>query len=239
MLTQGFNTARSHLNDGAGSNFLYTQRQIPSGFTSSTAQAKRFCSLDGDADRLLYWRVTRAGELRVLDGDKEMALASLWLRRQLDALALPDAQLGVVKTAYANGASTAWAAAHAIPVRVAKTGVGARRGVEAGEASAPARQPAGRRALLRGQRTRHRPLPARLRRPPASARRGRADGEACGRRARQPQQEAARQRLMWAAVLVNQAVGDALSDALFLEAVLVTMDMTVEQFDALYENLPW
>ena len=52
-------------------------------------------------------------------------------------------------------------------------------------------------------------------------------------------QEAARERLLWASVLVNQAVGDALSDALFLEAVMITMDISLEQFSHLYENLPW
>ena len=38
---------------------------------------------------------------------------------------------------------------------------------------------------------------------------------------------------------MNQAVGDALSDALFLEAVMITMDISLEQFSHLYENLPW
>jgi hypothetical protein len=49
----------------------------------------------------------------------------------------------------------------------------------------------------------------------------------------------ARHRLLWAAVLVNQAVGDALSDALFLEAAMITMHVSMEEFSALYENLPW
>ena len=39
-------------------------------------------------------------------------------------------------------------------------------------------------------------------------------------------------------MLVNQAVGDALSDALFLEAVMITMGISMEQFSELYVNLP-
>ena len=39
-------------------------------------------------------------------------------------------------------------------------------------------------------------------------------------------------------MLVNQAVGDALSDALFLEAVMITMNISMEQFSTLYTNLP-
>ena len=52
-------------------------------------------------------------------------------------------------------------------------------------------------------------------------------------------QKTARHRLIWASVLVNQAVGDALSDALFLEAVMITMGVSMDQFSHLYENLPW
>lgn len=55
----------------------------------------------------------------------------------------------------------------------------------------------------------------------------------------QAEQEGARQRLIWASVLVNQAVGDALSDALFFEAVMITMHLSMEQFSHLYANLPW
>lgn len=44
---------------------------------------------------------------------------------------------------------------------------------------------------------------------------------------KQVEQEGARQRLIWASVLVNQAVGDALSDALFFEAVMITMHLSM------------
>lgn len=40
-------------------------------------------------------------------------------------------------------------------------------------------------------------------------------------------------------MLVNQAVGDALSDALFLEMVMITLHVDMEQFSHLYINLPW
>jgi phosphoacetylglucosamine mutase len=113
---------RDHLNDGAGANYLYTQKAIPSGYSAESAAGLRLCSLDGDADRLLYWRVAN-GKLDIMDGDKEMALASLWVRTQVDALGLEDVRMGVVKTAYANGASTIYAEQHHIPVTLTKTGV--------------------------------------------------------------------------------------------------------------------
>ena len=119
----GFNTQRENLNHLAGANYLYTQKAIPTGFTAETAVGKRFCSLDGDADRLLYWRVSAEHALEIMDGDKEMALAALWVRKQLDDLALEDVSMGVVKTAYANGASNDYMREHGIAVVLAKTGV--------------------------------------------------------------------------------------------------------------------
>lgn len=120
----GFNTSRENLNNFAGANYLYTQKAIPSGYTVERALGKRLCSLDGDADRLLYWRINPAdNSLDIMDGDKEMALAALWVRKQLDDLGLEGVTMGVVKTAYANGASNVYMKEHSIPVVLAKTGV--------------------------------------------------------------------------------------------------------------------
>lgn len=115
---------RESLNEGCGSNFLYLQKECPSGFTTETALGKRLCSLDGDADRLLYWRIDAVTKtVDIMDGDKEMSLASLWIRKQIDDLNLADVTMGVIKTAYANGASNVYAKEHHIPVELTKTGV--------------------------------------------------------------------------------------------------------------------
>jgi hypothetical protein len=50
--------------------------------------------------------------------------------------------------------------------------------------------------------------------------------------------EAARRRLLAASELINQAVGDALSDLLFAEAVRTLKGWTVQAWDALYADLP-
>lgn len=116
--------SREHLNELSGSNYLYLSKQCPTGFTPETAVGKRLCSLDGDADRLLYWRIEPSSmAVDIMDGDKEMSLASLWIRKQLDDLALSDVSMGVIKTAYANGASNAYAKEHGILVELTKTGV--------------------------------------------------------------------------------------------------------------------
>ena len=38
--------------------------------------------------------------------------------------------------------------------------------------------------------------------------------------------------------LINQSVGDALSDLLMVEAILVNRNMTLEQWNASYTDLP-
>ena len=217
---EGFNMARENLNNLAGANYLYTQRAIPSGFTAETARGKRLCSLDGDADRLLYWRVDEKGGLDIMDGDKEMSLAALWVRKQVDELGLADVTIGAVKTAYANGASTVYAKENGIPVAMAKTGVKYLHPLAAANDVGTYFEANGHGTVLFKK-----SFVQRLRELDANK--------------LSETQEAARERLLWASVLVNQAVGDALSDALFLEAVMITMDISLEQFSHLYENLPW
>jgi phosphoacetylglucosamine mutase len=50
--------------------------------------------------------------------------------------------------------------------------------------------------------------------------------------------ESARRRLLASSVLINQAVGDALSDLLFAEAVLSLKGWSVQDWNALYSDLP-
>ena len=50
--------------------------------------------------------------------------------------------------------------------------------------------------------------------------------------------ETAINRLLASARLINQAVGDAISDALFIEAVLTVKNWTIQDWDAMYEDLP-
>jgi phosphoacetylglucosamine mutase len=76
------------------------------------------CSFDGDADRIVFFASKGDAETDadsssfiLLDGDKISALICDFLREQFDQLYkvqldLPQLSLGVVQTAYANGAST-------------------------------------------------------------------------------------------------------------------------------------
>lgn len=69
---------------------------------------QRACSLDGDADRLMYYYLDRNGSFRMLDGDKIAALVAGFLGELVHAAGISKDKIdvGVVQTAYANGAST-------------------------------------------------------------------------------------------------------------------------------------
>ena len=84
-------------------------------------------AFDGDVDRLVYYYIDASGAMKLLDGDKIACLLGGFVKKQLDAL--PDEtrstiSLGVVQTAYANGASTKYMReTFGIEPVLAKTGV--------------------------------------------------------------------------------------------------------------------
>jgi phosphoacetylglucosamine mutase len=76
---------------------------------------KRYASLDGDADRLVYYYKDTQGQFRLLDGDKIATLAAGFLMelvKKANVLvqdktgASIPLSVGLVQTAYANGSST-------------------------------------------------------------------------------------------------------------------------------------
>lgn len=69
---------------------------------------QRACSLDGDADRLMYYYLDHNGGFKMLDGDKIAALVAGFLGELVEAAGISKdkVDVGVVQTAYANGAST-------------------------------------------------------------------------------------------------------------------------------------
>lgn len=87
--------------------------------------------MDGDADRLVYFSVLpNSDKIDLVDGDKILSLFSLFLKEQLgilnqseDANKAYQASLGVVQTAYANGASTDYLKQLGLEVVLTPTGV--------------------------------------------------------------------------------------------------------------------
>jgi phosphoacetylglucosamine mutase len=67
----------------------------------------RCVSIDGDADRIVYYYTDKYNKFHLLDGDRIAILVAAYLKELLEQSDL-NLQLGLVQTAYANGGSTAY-----------------------------------------------------------------------------------------------------------------------------------
>ncbi len=130
------------LNAGCGADFVKVSQKSPRGLESS--KGSRCASFDGDADRVMYfYNDAETGKFRMLDGDKIATLGrctsyrkykSSFLKvlislvagylKELLSSAHIDLNLGLVQTAYANGSSTNYITQNlAVPVACVPTGV--------------------------------------------------------------------------------------------------------------------
>jgi phosphoacetylglucosamine mutase len=91
------------LNNNCGADFVKTRQKGPSGV--EIVPGERYCSYDGDADRIIYYYADEHGTFKLLDGDKIAGLCAMFLIDQVKLAGL-DLDVGVVQTAYANGSST-------------------------------------------------------------------------------------------------------------------------------------
>ena len=99
------------LNEQCGADYVKTTQKIPPSLADRLKPSQRACSLDGDADRLMYYYLDEHSHFHMLDGDKIAALVAAFIV-DLVKLANLDSKInvGVVQTAYANGASTKYLA---------------------------------------------------------------------------------------------------------------------------------
>jgi len=95
------------LNNACGADYVKTQQKLPTSLESHLRHGQRGCSFDGDADRLMYFYLDERGRFRMLDGDKIASLVAAFIVELVKSAGLEDKiKVGVVQTAYANGAST-------------------------------------------------------------------------------------------------------------------------------------
>ena len=98
---------RGALNNGCGADFVKTQQRLPPSLRDSVKPNQRACSFDGDADRIIYFYHDEMGNFRLLDGDKISGLVASFIVELVKGAGLEGKlNVGVVQTAYANGAST-------------------------------------------------------------------------------------------------------------------------------------
>lgn len=105
---QLYNAGQGRLNHGCGADFVQKEQCFPAGM-GDVAVGTCCASIDGDADRVVFFTKGQDGSFVLLDGDKIAALAAVYLRQLLSHTPPGTAdtiRTGVVQTAYANGAST-------------------------------------------------------------------------------------------------------------------------------------
>lgn len=115
------------VNDQCGAEHVQKGQVPPNGMSAAQDANQLLCSYDGDGDRIVFHAFltpNNPASWILLDGDRIAALLALFLHKEMSLLGLLDqVSLGVVQTAYANGASTQFLQAQGIPIYMAKTGV--------------------------------------------------------------------------------------------------------------------
>ncbi|MBA0849226.1 hypothetical protein Goshw_013208 [Gossypium schwendimanii] len=120
-------------NDGVGADYVQKEKVVPRGIGSNDV-GLRCARLDGDADILVYFSVSTNSSRKfdLVDGDKILSLFALFIKEQPSILAKDgnekpnnnsQARLGVVQTAYANGASADYLKQLGLEVIFTPTGV--------------------------------------------------------------------------------------------------------------------
>lgn len=205
------------LNHECGADFVKTKQRAPP--TSKAGVNERCCSYDGDADRIIYYFTDPEHGFRLLDGDKIATLAASFIGDLArEAKVDEDLKIGVVQTAYANGASTKYVEKSLkLPVVCTPTGVKwlhhAATKFDVGvyfEAN-------GHGTVVFSQQA----LKAFHTKEPES-----------------PAQAAALETLRALSDLINQTVGDAISDMLLVETILAHKSWTPREWDLTYVDLP-
>ncbi|OBZ86312.1 Phosphoacetylglucosamine mutase [Choanephora cucurbitarum] len=209
-------TSLGQLNKNCGADFVKTQQRGPHGVTLKAGE--RYCSFDGDADRIVFYYATEDGTFRLLDGDKIAGLAALFIAELVKEAGIESIKVGVVQTAYANGSSTNYLTKVLnVPVSCVSTGV-KHLHHEAEKYDVGVYFEANGHGTV-------------LFSPHALNTIKSAESQT-------PAQKQAIAQLEALTELINQTVGDAISDMLLVEAILTSRQWGFEEWDQAYTDLP-
>ncbi|QRV76511.1 phosphoglucomutase/phosphomannomutase, alpha/beta/alpha domain protein [Ceratobasidium sp. AG-Ba] len=205
------------LNNQAGADFVKTQQRLPPSMAENMKILQRACSFDGDADRLIYYYVDDRRQFRLLDGDKIAALVAGYFVDVVKGAGLAGKiEVGIVQTAYANGNSTKYLSSR-LPVKCTPTGVKHLHHAAQRFGIGVYFEANGHGTVLFS----HQTLELLASHQPST-----------------PSQSTHLTNLRNLRDLINQTVGDALSDLLLVEVVLAHRLYTCVEWDSLYTDLP-
>ncbi|XP_053316057.1 phosphoacetylglucosamine mutase [Spea bombifrons] len=205
------------LNFQCGADYVKVQQKPPEGIEKKPGE--RCCSFDGDADRIVYFYNDDAGNFHLLDGDKIATLISTFIKELLVQIDL-NLKMAVVQTAYANGSSTRYLEnVMKVPVYCAKTGV-KHLHHKAQEFDIGVYFEANGHGTVLFSRTAEEQI-----------------RQLVSSEITDDKRKAAKM-LVNTIDLINQTVGDAISDMLVIEAILCLKRLTVQKWDEIYTDLP-
>ncbi|KAJ5710018.1 Phosphoacetylglucosamine mutase [Penicillium malachiteum] len=205
------------LNFNCGADYVKTKQRAPP--SSKAGVLDRCASLDGDADRLVYYFVDETNTFRLLDGDRIATLAASFIGYLAQKAGISQKlNIGVIQTAYANGASSDYIKnVLKLPTEYTRTGVKhlhhAALRYDVGvyfEANGHGTVTFSENAMKIIRNT-----------EPQS-----------------PAQKQALESLLALTELINQAVGDALSDMLLVEVILAHKGWSPKEWLGTYTDLP-
>ncbi|PVV03080.1 hypothetical protein BB560_002445 [Smittium megazygosporum] len=204
------------LNVDCGADYVKTnQKQPPS---MDLVYGEWCCSFDGDADRLLYYCVDSNKSFRLLDGDKISSLVALHFRDLLSSAGISQLNLGVVQTAYANGSSTRYIKnTLKVPVSITNTGVKHLHHAALGYDIGIYFEANGHGSILFSKK---------------------AVETIKNTEPQSPAQKLALEKLLSFHDVINEAIGDAMSGLLLVQAILLSRKWNLEYWDQMYNDMP-
>ncbi|KAJ7125626.1 phosphoacetylglucosamine mutase [Mycena crocata] len=216
-------TTPGALNNSCGADYVKTTQKLPPSLAGRLQPGQRGCSLDGDADRLMYFYLDERDErdersqFHMLDGDKIAALVAAFIVELVKTSGLDShIKVGVVQTAYANGASTKYLSER-LPVKCVATGVKHLHHAAEHYNIGVYFEANGHGTVLFSPTTQE---------------------QLDTYQPSTPAQSTALEHLRNLNQLINQTVGDALSDMLLVEVVLAHKAYSGVEWDSLYVDLP-
>ncbi|KAJ8299304.1 hypothetical protein KUTeg_023364 [Tegillarca granosa] len=206
------------LNYLCGADYVKVQQKAPNGLTLKAGS--KYASFDGDADRIVYYYVDNGGTFHLLDGDKIASLVASYLQTLVSESGL-TVNLGLVQTAYANGSSTDFITQTLqVPVVCVPTGVKHLHARALQFDIGVYFEANGHGTVLFSDAVTEK------------IRSAASDVNLTDK------QRKSASELCIAINLINQTVGDAISDMLLVEIVLGTQDLDIENWDKMYTDLP-
>ncbi|XP_070508971.1 phosphoacetylglucosamine mutase [Chironomus tepperi] len=215
---QVFN-ANGKINHNCGADYVKTSQRPPSGLPEHEPNT-RCVSVDGDADRVVYFFIDSNGIFHLLDGDRIATLIADYLMDLVQKCGI-TLKLGIVQTAYANGASTDYIVDQLkVDVACVPTGVKHLHHKALEYDIGVYFEANGHGTVIFSEKTKEKL------------------SIALNSSATSDEQRDALNKLLLTIDLINETVGDAISDMLLVETILHAKGWNLSDWLATYDDLP-